>query len=100
METSPEAGFTAFAYARRTMTNLATGRWRRSRHEPVCGHEPDRDDDPNSAWGYHEVDDRDDIVRQLARLTERERSIVVLRYYADLSEAEVAQDMGGSAAAR
>lgn len=42
---------TAFAYARRTMTNLATDRWRRSRHEPVGGHEPDRDDDPRSARG-------------------------------------------------
>lgn len=71
---------TAFAYARRTMTNLATDRWRRSRHEPVGGHEADRDD----------------IVRQLAWLTERERTMVVLRYYADLSEAEVAQEMGVS----
>lgn len=87
---------TAFAYARRTMTNLATDRWRRSRHEPVGGHEADRDDDPRSARGYHEVDDRDDIVRQLAWLTERERTMVVLRYYADLSEAEVAQEMGVS----
>ncbi len=39
-------------------------------------------------------DDRDLIVRLLAELTERERRVVVLRHYYDLSEATVAQELG------
>ena len=39
-------------------------------------------------------DDRDQIVRLLAQLTERERRVVVLRHYYDLSEASVARELG------
>ncbi|MEL4504915.1 SigE family RNA polymerase sigma factor [Luteococcus sp. H138] len=87
---------TAFAYARRVMTNLATDRWRRSRRDPLSGHEAESDTDPQSGDQYSSVDDRDAIVRQLAGLSTRERTMVVLRYYADLSEAEVAEEMGVS----
>jgi RNA polymerase sigma factor (sigma-70 family) len=37
--------------------------------------------------------ERDEIVRLLADLTERERRVVVLRHYFDLSEAEVAREL-------
>ena len=87
---------TAFAYARRTMVNLATDRWRRRRYDVVSGHEADRDPSPGSAAGYEAVDARYQIVRQLGQLSARERAMVVLRYYADLPEAEVAAELGVS----
>ncbi|GAA3542776.1 hypothetical protein GCM10022263_32440 [Nocardioides daeguensis] len=40
------------------------------------------------------VEDRDQVVRLLAGLTERERRVVVLRHYCDLSEAAVAAELG------
>ncbi|GAA1886744.1 sigma-70 family RNA polymerase sigma factor [Lapillicoccus jejuensis] len=42
------------------------------------------------------VDDRDEIVRLLATLPEQQRKVVVLRYYADLSEQQVADALGVS----
>ena len=42
------------------------------------------------------VDQRDEAVRLLRGLTDRERQIVVLRHYFDLSEAEVAAELGVS----
>ena len=40
-----------------------------------------------------QVEERDLVVRLLAALTERERRVVVLRYYFDLSEAQVAHEL-------
>lgn len=42
------------------------------------------------------VDDRDELLRALARLTPRQRSCVVLRYYQDLSIAQTADALGTS----
>jgi DNA-directed RNA polymerase specialized sigma24 family protein len=44
-------------------------------------------------------DHRDDLVRRLSRLPEQQRKIVVLRYYADQSEASVAESLGISVGA-
>lgn len=80
------------AYVRRVMTNLATDQWRArrflSRFEP-----PERVDE---SWADPEtaVDDRDQIVRQLVALSPRERAIVALRFYVDLSEKQVAEQLG------
>ena len=40
------------------------------------------------------ADHRDDLVRRLSRLPEQQRKVVVLRYYADQSEASVAEALG------
>jgi len=40
------------------------------------------------------VADRDMVQRALSRLTRRERAVVVLRYYEDLSEAAIARELG------
>lgn len=40
------------------------------------------------------VEERDEIVRALARLPERQRAALVLRYYLDLSEADTADALG------
>lgn len=86
----------ATGYARKVMTNLAIDGWRRRRHEPV----PLPDDSfsalPVSQLGQQGVDDRDDILRRLSALNPRERAMLVLRYYGDLSEGEVADQLGVS----
>ena len=82
------------AYVRRVMTNLTTDRWRRKRFEAPNLAEPDALAAPRSASGYAGVEDRDDIARQLALLTPRERAVVVLRFHEDLPEAEVAAELG------
>ena len=79
------------AYVRRSMSNLAIDRWRRRRPE-VLGGVPERP-------GRHEhaaIEDRDEIVDALAVLSARERTVVVLRFYADLSERQVADELGVS----
>lgn len=84
------------AYTRRIMVNLATDRWRRRRYETTPVEPPDASPDPHAGDPFAAADDRDFIVRQLATLSAKERAIVVLRYYADLSEADVADAAGVS----
>lgn len=86
-----------FAYLRRTMANLRTDWWRRRRWD-AGGDVPDAVA-ATPVWGRERddlgaVEDRDLIVRRLAPLTPRERTILVLRYYADLTEAAVADELG------
>ncbi|WP_300081634.1 SigE family RNA polymerase sigma factor [Propioniciclava sp.] len=83
----------ARAYCRRTMVNLTTDRWRRRRFEAPAVEPVDRAD-PRADRDYAGVDDRDAIARELAALPPRERAVVVLRFYADLSEADVAAELG------
>ncbi len=45
---------------------------------------------------YEPVDDRDRLRRALAELPARQRAMVVLRFYEDLSEAETAEALGVS----
>jgi RNA polymerase sigma-70 factor (sigma-E family) len=75
----------ALAYARRILINEHTDRWRRTRNE-VLGDDPLQASADSTAG----VDDRDRIARMLATLPAQQRTIVVLRYYNDLSEAQVA----------
>ena len=42
------------------------------------------------------VEQRDELVQRLDQLSERERTIVVMRHYLDLTEAEVARTLGCS----
>jgi RNA polymerase sigma-70 factor (sigma-E family) len=82
----------ALAYARRVLVNLHTDWWRRrpwrERPTDAVPEQPAREDGPARA------DQRDALVRALARLGRRERAVVVLRYYVDLGEREVAQLLG------
>lgn len=78
------------AYLRRIMINLATdGFRRRARRPAVLVAEP--------AAGVHDfyaaVDDRALLVHLVQQLPVRQRAIVVLRYWADLSEREIAAEM-------
>jgi len=78
------------AYARRVLLNLNIDRLRRRRVVEVG----DAALDVVPETGRSTVEDRDLIVRLLAGLTERERRVVVLRHYCDLSEAAVAAELG------
>jgi RNA polymerase sigma-70 factor (sigma-E family) len=77
-------------YIRTALSNERTDLWRkggaRERSMPVP---PDHALDDHAA----EVVGRNAIQRSLAALTARERAVVVLRYYEDLSEAEIARTL-------
>jgi RNA polymerase sigma-70 factor (sigma-E family) len=81
------------AYARRILVNLAfgdAGRRTRRRRELTGDVLPDRHDD---ADGSHAFDTHDELLRALAVLPPRQRTTIVLRYFLDLPEAEVAAAM-------
>jgi RNA polymerase sigma-70 factor (sigma-E family) len=84
----------AEGYLRRTLYNLAADGWRRHgvarRWRPVVAAAEGRVD------GTDAVDIRDALVRLLAQLPPRQRAVVVLRYWEQLSEAETAAILGCS----
>lgn len=77
------------AYVRRAMVHTHTSWWRRSRRESPL---PDRFD-PVAQDGP-DLGERDRTVAALRLLPPRQRAVVVLRYYEDLSEAEIARLLG------
>ena len=92
-----------FAYARRCLVNHKIDVWRATRHEVVSDLTNPEPETLSASLGaerrsgrttYATSDHRDDLVRRLARLPEQQRKIVVLRYYADQSEAAVAAALG------
>jgi RNA polymerase sigma-70 factor (sigma-E family) len=83
----------ALAYARRVLVNRHIERWRRRRREIAAWTRHGVDPEATSV-ASDATDDRDVVVRLLQHLTPRERAIVVLRHYADLSEQQVARELG------
>ena len=83
-------------YVRRIMYNLAIDGWRRrSRRLQVLGAVPAAAAEDHAA----DLDERLVLAGALARLTPRQRSAVVARYWEHLSEAEAAQALGCSVGA-
>jgi RNA polymerase sigma-70 factor (sigma-E family) len=82
-------------YVRRILANASTDRWRRLVRRPE--HELPGDGG-GAVSGDHagDVADRDYLLRALAGLAPRQRAVLILRYYCDLPEAEVAQALGCS----
>lgn len=78
------------AYVRRTVVNLSRSRIRRRALERRASRTPDAA--PPGGAEAHDVD----VANALARLAARKRACVVLRYYADLTEAETAEVLGVS----
>jgi RNA polymerase sigma-70 factor (sigma-E family) len=79
------------AYVRRALANAATNRWRR-RHLPDL-----------ELYDTHPVPDatqqvvvRDQLIRGLMVLPRRQRAVLVLRYFEDMTEAETADVLGCS----
>ena len=83
----------AEAFVRTTMTRLFVS-WRRRRWR---GEVPtERMPEPATDGQLGGVEDRDSLRRALARLPARTRAMVVLRFYDDLTEAQVAELLGCS----
>ena len=79
------------AYSRRVLLNTATSWWRRRwRGERPTGDLPERPVSDQS----DRVVERDAVWRLLCELPGRQRAVIVLRYYEDLSEAEIARELG------
>jgi RNA polymerase sigma-70 factor (sigma-E family) len=90
------------AYARRILVNVVLdGARRRSRrHDELSewaqGHGPDERRDDSAEQAMRAVDARLDFVAALGTLAPRQRAVVVLRYWVDLPEVEVAATLGCS----
>ena len=81
------------AYVRRALVNAYIDSWRRTRRlREVPMAVPERASRDHTEL----VEQRDELAGRLDRLSERERTIVVMRHYLDLSEAEVARTLGCS----
>lgn len=80
-------------YVRRAMVNTHISWWRRRRVE-----EFPTDEVPDQAVADHSVgsDMQESLRRAIARLPQRMRDAVMLRYYEDMTEAEVAEVLGVS----
>jgi RNA polymerase sigma-70 factor (sigma-E family) len=81
-------------YVRRTLANAHIDWWRRKpwREEPSAELPDVAVRDEASSYAV-----RDAVLQALAGLSRRQRAVVVLRYYEDLSEAEIAAVLGCSA---
>ncbi|MEV4718287.1 SigE family RNA polymerase sigma factor [Micromonospora noduli] len=86
-----EAGGNPAAYVRKAMLNQLRS-WRRRRtHGELLGGTPDR---PARDDVAHEVAQRELLTAALASLPPRQRAVLFLRYYEDLSEVETARRLG------
>ena len=79
------------AYVRRAMVNAHLSAWRRSKRETGL---PDGFDVVTRTDETASYDDQDQLARALAVLPPRQRAVIVLRFYAGLSEAEIADVLG------
>jgi len=78
----------ADTYVRRGMVNARTSRWRRRRRETLVAATPDA-----SLVAPDRFDD-EPLWQALRELPPGQRAVIVLRYYEDLSEAEIAATLG------
>ncbi|TDC98032.1 SigE family RNA polymerase sigma factor [Nonomuraea deserti] len=77
------------SYVRTTMARLHISVWRRRRREHLTREPPER--------VHHEVfppDEEQGLWEELAALPRRQRAVLVLRYYEQLSDTEIAQVLG------
>ncbi|NRQ33358.1 SigE family RNA polymerase sigma factor [Nonomuraea sp. NN258] len=77
------------SYARTTMARLHLAAWRRLRRERLTGEPPD--------GAHHDTlpsGDEQDMWQALAGLPRKQRAVLVLRYYEQLSDAEIADVLG------
>lgn len=84
IHTSPEA------YVRRTIYTANVTRWRRTRITEQQHH------GDVAARPTYDLDDRVTVLDALSRLTTKQRAVLVLRYYEDLTETQTAEALGVS----
>jgi len=87
------------AYLRRTIVNLHTSRLRRVRVEREFLSKEAGHAERTSMFAVPDVAAREDMWRRLQTLPPRQRAVLVLRYYEDLSERETADALRCSVAA-
>jgi RNA polymerase sigma-70 factor (sigma-E family) len=81
------------AYVRRAIVNGRTSRWRKLRRETLVDALPE----PRATAGHDGTAERaehDELWQLLATLPRRQRAVLVLRYYEDLSEEQIAATLG------
>jgi RNA polymerase sigma-70 factor (sigma-E family) len=76
------------AYVRRAMANAHVSRWRKHRREHLV------DELPQQRVTVRDRLDDEALWQALRDLPARQRAVIVLRYYEDLSEAEIADVLG------
>ncbi|MFI7059631.1 SigE family RNA polymerase sigma factor [Kribbella sp. NPDC050124] len=81
------------AYARKTLANLAANRWRSRGRKPETALIDHDVATPDGTEGFVV---RDQLLSALQELPPRQRAVVVLRYYEDLTEAQTAEALGCS----
>jgi RNA polymerase sigma-70 factor (sigma-E family) len=79
------------AYTRKAMVNAHVSRWRRFRRESLLAEIPDAPAVPDS-----DPFDNEPLWEALRGLPPRQRAVLVLRYYEEKSEAEIATVLGVS----
>jgi RNA polymerase sigma-70 factor (sigma-E family) len=82
-------------YVQRILANASNDRWRRAARRPERLLRPG-EADPLAQDQSDAVAERDFLLRALATLPPRQRTVLVLRYFNDLSEAEIAGALGCS----
>jgi RNA polymerase sigma-70 factor (sigma-E family) len=84
------------AYVRKIIVTTHVSWWRRRwRHrETTTAQPPER---PDAARETDAVDERDALWRSLGRLPAGQRAVIVLRFFEDMTEAQVANILGCSA---
>ena len=78
------------AYARKVMFHDHVSTWRKRRHEVLTA------DDGEATVRPREPEQRIVLLAALRTLTPRQRAVVVLRYYEDLTERQAAEVLGVS----
>jgi RNA polymerase sigma-70 factor (sigma-E family) len=78
------------AYVRQIVVNTCRSGWRKWGSRVAIGDVPELANAPET----DAVDDRELLRQALARLPARQREVLLLRYYEDLSEAEIAKRLG------
>ena len=87
-----QAADVPIAYVRRSLTNAYLNqRRRRSSSEIVTDAVPDR---PTERSVFDDLADRDEVWLLLSTLNERQRAALVLRYYENLDDSEIATALG------
>lgn len=81
------------AYLRTVVVNLASRRWRRRRLSAGRDHAA-LEWLPRPVDGDAVVSERDAVLQSVWRLAPRRRAVVALRFYDDLSEAQIAEVLG------
>ncbi|GAA0576958.1 SigE family RNA polymerase sigma factor [Kribbella sandramycini] len=82
------------AYARKTLANLAANRWRTKGRKPevaLADHHDRGAPDGSDAYAV-----RDQLLAALQELPPRQRAVIVLRFYEDLTEAQTAEALNCS----